>query len=42
MVSGPRSTGDEEQRLAGDEIDVVLGERRVEFDHVETTGYESK
>jgi hypothetical protein len=28
--------------LAGDEIDVVLGERRVEFDHVERTGYESK
>ena len=35
VISSPRSAGHEEERLTGDEVDVVLVERRVEFDHVE-------
>lgn len=42
VISSPRSAGHEEERLTGDEVDVVFVERRVEFDHVEVTEIGSK
>jgi hypothetical protein len=35
VLAGPGSTGDKEERLLGHEVDVVLVERGIEFDHIE-------
>jgi hypothetical protein len=35
VLAGPGSTGNEEERLLGHEVDVVLVQRVIEFDHIE-------
>jgi len=42
MISSPWRTGHEEEWLTGDEVDVILVEGGVEFDHVEVREIRTK